>query len=74
MHDRNFEWDSEKAAANWRDHGVTFDQATKAVRDAFAIGSGHRPVTALTGSVTESRHLPVQRKYWENIPCISAVS
>jgi uncharacterized DUF497 family protein len=36
MHDRNFEWDSEKAAANWRDHGVTFDQATKAVRDAFA--------------------------------------
>jgi uncharacterized DUF497 family protein len=37
MHDQNFEWDSDKAAANWRDHGVTFDQATKAVRDAFAI-------------------------------------
>jgi uncharacterized DUF497 family protein len=63
MHDRNFEWDSEKAAANWRDHGVTFDQATKAVRDAFANRQrASASLTALTGSVTESRHLPVQRK------------
>ena len=27
----------EKAASNWRDHGVTFDQAAKAVGDPFAI-------------------------------------
>jgi len=32
-----FEWDNVKAASNWRDHGVTFDQAAKAVSDAFAI-------------------------------------
>jgi uncharacterized DUF497 family protein len=32
-----FEWHPDKAAANWRDHGVTFDQAAKAVRDGFAI-------------------------------------
>ena len=32
-----FEWDNIKAASNWRDHGVTFDQAAKAVGDAFAV-------------------------------------
>jgi uncharacterized protein len=32
-----FEWDNEKAAKNWRTHGVTFDQAAKAVNDPFAI-------------------------------------
>jgi uncharacterized protein len=37
MYHQNFEWDRDKASANWRDHGVTFDQALKAVRDAFAI-------------------------------------
>lgn len=36
MNDR-FEWDNRKAAANWCDHGVTFDQAVKAVSDSFAI-------------------------------------
>jgi hypothetical protein len=37
MLDDAFEWDDDKAAANWRDHGVTFDQAVKAFRDPFAI-------------------------------------
>src|ERR1700688_1940427 len=37
MNDNDFAWDRKKAAANWRDHGVTFDQAAKAVRDPFAI-------------------------------------
>jgi uncharacterized DUF497 family protein len=32
-----FDWDNPKAATNWRDHGVTFDQAIKAFRDPFAI-------------------------------------
>ena len=37
MPDDAFEWDDDKAAANRRDHGVTFDQAVKAFRDPFAI-------------------------------------
>jgi uncharacterized DUF497 family protein len=37
MQGDGFEWRKEKAAANWRDHGVTFDQAVRAVRDPFAI-------------------------------------
>jgi len=32
-----FEWDNAKAARNYRDHGVTFDQAVKAVADPFAV-------------------------------------
>lgn len=32
-----FEWDEDKAAANWRDHGVAFQEATKAFRDVFAV-------------------------------------
>jgi uncharacterized DUF497 family protein len=32
-----FEWDSDKAAANRRAHGVTFDQGAKAIGDPFAI-------------------------------------
>ena len=35
--DDAFEWDAEKAADNWRDHGVTFDDAIKAFRDAFIV-------------------------------------
>ena len=37
MIDDGFEWDADKAAANWRRHGVTFDQAVKACRDPFAV-------------------------------------
>ena len=36
MNDR-FTWDNDKAASNWRNHGVTFDQAAKAISDLFAI-------------------------------------
>jgi uncharacterized protein len=32
-----FEWDSTKADANWRIHGVTFDQAAKVLFDPFAV-------------------------------------
>lgn len=37
MIDGRFEWNNAKAARNYRDHGVTFDQAAKAVADPFAI-------------------------------------
>lgn len=32
-----FEWDDTKAAANWRNHGVTFAHAAKACLDPFAV-------------------------------------
>jgi len=32
-----FEWDDDKAAANWRDHGVGFHDAVLAFSDAFAV-------------------------------------
>ncbi len=32
-----FEWDDDKAAANWRAHGVAFHQAVKAFRDPFGV-------------------------------------
>lgn len=32
-----FEWDEDKAAANWRDHGLVFDEAIQAFRDPFAV-------------------------------------
>jgi len=35
--DDAFEWDAEKAADNWRDHGVAFDEAIKAFRDVFVV-------------------------------------
>ena len=37
MQNDEFEWWDEKAASNWREHGVTFDQAARAVRDHFSI-------------------------------------
>ena len=33
----DFEWDGGKAAANFRKHGVTFEQAAYAFRDPFAV-------------------------------------
>ncbi len=33
----HFEWSDEKAASNWRDHGVSFQQAVKAFADLFAV-------------------------------------
>ena len=32
-----FEWEEDKAAANWRDHGVAFQEAIQAFRDTFAV-------------------------------------
>ena len=33
----DFEWGDSKAAANFRKHGVTFEQAAYAFRDPFAV-------------------------------------
>jgi hypothetical protein len=33
----NFEWDRDKAVANWQKHGVSFEEAMGAFRDPFAI-------------------------------------
>ena len=51
MDDDAFEWDDDKAAANWRDHGVTFYQAIKTFRDPFAIGSMTAQTMAKNGSI-----------------------
>jgi uncharacterized DUF497 family protein len=37
-----FEWDPKKADANFRKHGVSFEEATTALRDEFAV-TGHDP-------------------------------
>jgi uncharacterized DUF497 family protein len=37
-----FEWDPKKAAANLRKHGVSFEEATTALRDDLAA-TGHDP-------------------------------
>ena len=37
MQDENFVWDDDKAARNWRDHGVTFDMVREPFKDPFAI-------------------------------------
>ena len=35
--DEEFEWDDDKAAANLRKHGITFEQARSVFRDPLAI-------------------------------------
>ncbi len=37
MQDEDFSWDDDKAARNWSDHGVTFEMAREAFKDAFAV-------------------------------------
>lgn len=37
LRDDGFEWDDEKAEANFRKHGVHFDAAQAAFRDAFGV-------------------------------------
>ncbi|MGH6835862.1 MAG: BrnT family toxin [Methylocella sp.] len=37
MNENAFEWDNDKAAANWRALGVAFHQAVKAFRDPFGV-------------------------------------
>jgi uncharacterized protein len=38
----NFEWDAKKAIANRRNHGVTFEEASSALRDRLSA-TGHDP-------------------------------
>ncbi|WP_082880767.1 BrnT family toxin [Methylomonas sp. DH-1] len=38
----HFEWDPKKATANRRKHGVTFEEASSALRDVFSA-SAHDP-------------------------------
>jgi hypothetical protein len=37
MRDDEFEWDEPKAARNWLDHGISFEMAREAFKDAFAV-------------------------------------
>ena len=37
MKDELFEWDDDKAAANYADHGVRFEAARDVFKDAFAV-------------------------------------
>ena len=37
MTDNAFEWDKAKAVENFKSHGVTFEDATRAFADPFAI-------------------------------------
>lgn len=38
----SFEWDRKKAALNLRKHGVSFEEASTALRDAFSA-TAHDP-------------------------------
>jgi len=38
----HFEWDPQKAAANFRKHGVSFEESTTALRDDLAV-TGYDP-------------------------------
>ena len=38
----NFEWDPKKAIANRRKHGITFEEASSALRDRFSA-TAHDP-------------------------------
>jgi uncharacterized protein len=40
MDNETFEWDDDKAEANWQKHGVAFEQAVIALSDAFANTCG----------------------------------
>jgi len=38
----SFEWNPKKAAANWRKHDVSFEEASSALRDSFSA-TAHDP-------------------------------
>ena len=51
-----FEWDDKKAAANWRDHGITFDQAVKAAHKrkcVVVLGWADEGKVSLLAAVSE---------------------
>jgi uncharacterized DUF497 family protein len=37
MNDGTFQWDDTKAAANYAEHGITFEMARKVFNDGFAL-------------------------------------
>ena len=37
MRDSEFEWDDAKAVRNWRDHGVSFEEAREAFDDPHGV-------------------------------------
>jgi uncharacterized protein len=37
LKEQKFDWDENKAATNWRDHGVTFWQTVKSINDHFVV-------------------------------------
>lgn len=37
MDEDRFEWDNNKAVANWKKHGITFRQATKVFKDPMVL-------------------------------------
>lgn len=59
----SFEWDAEKAEANARKHGVTFEEAATAFADPAAViapdGSGRGDVFVLIGISQRARLLTV---------------
>ena len=48
-----FEWDAEKAKANYRKHGIGFETATEVVDDPFAV----EMIDELSGAHGEERFL-----------------
>jgi uncharacterized protein len=40
--DRFFEWDARKAESNFQKHGITFEDATRAFDDPFAVSERDR--------------------------------
>jgi uncharacterized DUF497 family protein len=64
MRDDQFEWHDDKAARNWRAHGVTFEAAREVFRDIFSIewadeSHGDTEVRLVTIGMVEGRLLYV---------------
>ena len=64
MEDDAFAWDDDKAARNWRDHGITFEIARDVFRDSFAVewtdyGHGDPEERVVTVGMVESRLIVV---------------
>jgi len=57
-----FEWDEGKAASNLAKHGVTFDEASHAFEDVFAISvtdpcHSQQEIREITIGMVEAQHL-----------------
>ena len=53
----DFEWDENKAASNVAKHGITFDEAALAMRDAFSVDFEDlvKPANLVTLAATPDR-------------------